>query len=60
MAPGIPRDIGRVRGDARGDDAFLDVLNRREPEMFGRRYITEEIRPGHPGHRAADCAVMWS
>ena len=53
--PGQPLgDIGDMGGDLRGHDAFPDILQGRQPQMFGRGDVAEEIRPGSAGNGAAD------
>ena len=47
-------DVRRVARDPGSDDAVLDILNRRQPQVLRGRHIAEEVRPGHACHGAAD------
>ena len=43
-----------MSGDAARDDARMDVLDRRQGQMLGRRDVAEEVRAGDGSERAAD------
>ena len=48
------RDVGRMRGDLRGDEPLAHVVRVGQPQVLGRRDVAEEIRPRGGRHRPAD------
>ena len=49
-------DVGGMGGYARGNDAFADIVDRRQAQMLGGRDIAEKVGAGHACDRAADGA----